>query len=233
MDRRKFTKNVTKLVSTSVLLSSNQLLNSCSSEEVVPAGTLNLTLSNEVELISGEVFEITWNSNGINLLDLAYKIDQAVNFLTFERDLPASNLKYDFLVPENINGSTMTFRISDSETGKVLAEGAPIDLYFKYLINLAETPELNNVGGLLNVEEGVNNPFIVRKTGENKYVALSRLCTHQGCIIDVNADTSFSCPCHGSAYNKDGEVTQGPAENSLETFRIETIDSQSIEVYYS
>ena len=233
MNRRKFTKEVTKIVSTGILLSSNQIISSCSDDEVIPDGTLNLNISEDVELIAGEIFELAWNSNGIEEVDLAYKIDQAVNFLTFERNYPASSSKYDFTVPDNINGTSMTFRISDSVSGDVLAEGSPIDLLFKYLINLAETPELENVGGLLNVEEGVNNPFIVRKTGAESYLALSRVCTHQGCIIDVQNDASFSCPCHGSAYNNEGEVTQGPAEQSLQNFRVELLDSDSLEVYYS
>ncbi|MEM1136067.1 MAG: Rieske (2Fe-2S) protein [Bacteroidota bacterium] len=232
MDRRKFTKNVTKIISTGVLLSSNQLITGCSEDdEVLPDGTLQFTIPEDRDLIAGETFEITWKSVGIEKLDLAYKIDQAANFLTFERDYPANNLKYDFLVPNNINGLSLTFRVTNSETEEVLAEGNALQLIFKFLINLTETPELLLVGGALKVEEGVNNPFIVRKVGEEAFIALSRVCTHQGCVIDVNEDASFSCPCHGSEFTKDGEVTNGPAERALSSFKIEK-EGNALTVFY-
>ena len=44
--------------------------------------------------------------------------------------------------------------------------------------------------------------------------ALSAICTHLGCILEVN-DEGFNCPCHGSCYDKRGEVLSGPAPRSL------------------
>ena len=44
----------------------------------------------------------------------------------------------------------------------------------------------------------------------NKLAAISTTCTHLGCIVGV-ADTGFACPCHGSRYDQDGNVTGGPA----------------------
>ena len=44
-------------------------------------------------------------------------------------------------------------------------------------------------------------------------------CTHQPCAI-VSAKGGFSCPCHGSQFGDDGEVTRGPAQRPLPFFKL-------------
>lgn len=42
------------------------------------------------------------------------------------------------------------------------------------------------------------------------------ICTHLGCTVDWNDQQSrFICPCHGSQYDAEGRVLQGPAQRSL------------------
>ena len=43
-----------------------------------------------------------------------------------------------------------------------------------------------------------------------RLAAISTTCTHLGCIVAVS-DTGFGCPCHGSRFDQDGNVTGGPA----------------------
>jgi glycine/D-amino acid oxidase-like deaminating enzyme/nitrite reductase/ring-hydroxylating ferredoxin subunit len=48
--------------------------------------------------------------------------------------------------------------------------------------------------------------------------ALSAICTHQGCQVAFNAmERSWDCPCHGSRFDIDGRVLDGPAKRPLET----------------
>ncbi len=44
--------------------------------------------------------------------------------------------------------------------------------------------------------------------------ALSLVCTHLGCTVMVT-DNDFSCPCHGSRFDRQGRVLQGPARTPL------------------
>ena len=47
--------------------------------------------------------------------------------------------------------------------------------------------------------------------------AVSLRCTHLGCLLRFNAaETSWDCPCHGSRFNVDGRVLEGPAVQPLE-----------------
>jgi Rieske Fe-S protein len=55
--------------------------------------------------------------------------------------------------------------------------------------------------------------FVVRR-GE-KLFALSAICTHRNCKLRAEADRSFYCKCHGSTFDADGHVNEGPATRDL------------------
>ncbi|NEY36026.1 FAD-dependent oxidoreductase [Streptomyces sp. PRKS01-65] len=47
--------------------------------------------------------------------------------------------------------------------------------------------------------------------------AVSSRCTHLGCLVNFNAaERAWECPCHGSRFDTDGKVIQGPATRPLE-----------------
>src|SRR5690348_10758373 len=49
--------------------------------------------------------------------------------------------------------------------------------------------------------------------------AVSSVCTHAGCSVR-SAGTIFECPCHDSAFDLSGAVTQGPAKLPLKHFEV-------------
>lgn len=51
-------------------------------------------------------------------------------------------------------------------------------------------------------------------SGDDGLHAISSVCTHLGCIVNVT-DWGFQCPCHGSRYNANGKVIGGPAPRNL------------------
>lgn len=50
--------------------------------------------------------------------------------------------------------------------------------------------------------------------------AISLTCTHQGCTVQMAADGNFHCPCHGAAFNAEGQVIKGPAQRDLQRFQV-------------
>jgi Rieske Fe-S protein len=62
-----------------------------------------------------------------------------------------------------------------------------------------------------------NRGFFIVRRGE-KLFALSAICTHKRCKLDIERDHSFYCPCHGSTFDPAGHVTEGPAKRDLPVF---------------
>lgn len=56
----------------------------------------------------------------------------------------------------------------------------------------------------------------VYRREDGAVVALSPICTHLGCHVSFNkAEKTWDCPCHGSRFNTQGEVVNGPAVKAL------------------
>jgi len=88
-------------------------------------------------------------------------------------------------------------------------------------LRLSETPALNLPNGAISLataEQGELN-IVVLKIAENEFIALSSICTHLGCRVRKARD-GFDCPCHGSRYDLNGRVINGPAAKPLRSFPV-------------
>lgn len=83
---------------------------------------------------------------------------------------------------------------------------------------LTHYPELETAGGSLKLAPaGYDTPVYVLTLGRGEFAALSPICTHLGCTVDIQG-SRIVCPCHGSTYDREGRVLQGPAEKALTRF---------------
>jgi Rieske Fe-S protein len=67
----------------------------------------------------------------------------------------------------------------------------------------------------------MSNVVIARD--ETGVYAMSGVCTHAGCLLGDASRTiaaGLACPCHGSTFDGDGNVTRGPAAAPLQHYQV-------------
>ncbi len=89
---------------------------------------------------------------------------------------------------------------------------------------LRNYPELNRPGGALRLRpDGTDQTFYVLALDDGTFAAVSPICKHQGCTVDIARDR-LECPCHGSMYSREGSVLRGPTQAPLDRFPTSVTD---------
>lgn len=109
-----------------------------------------------------------------------------------------------------------------------------------------ETEDWIRLGSASKVEIGTPTLFktkVVRQTGwitnetelsiyvltdnGRDFVAMSNICTHLGCRVRwISDQQQFFCPCHNAAFDKSGEVVDGPPPRPLDRYEVKVEDDQ-------
>ncbi|MBI5204198.1 MAG: Rieske (2Fe-2S) protein [Nitrospirae bacterium] len=64
-----------------------------------------------------------------------------------------------------------------------------------------------------------NIPSIVINVPDRGFIALSRVCTHLGCLVEYDKiKKRLLCPCHAGIYDLEGKVVSGPPPKPLQKF---------------
>jgi Rieske Fe-S protein len=63
-----------------------------------------------------------------------------------------------------------------------------------------------------------NAPAVLARDSAGLY-AMTITCTHDGCDVTPTGGTLY-CPCHGSRFDSNGNVLQGPAGTALVHFAV-------------
>ena len=74
---------------------------------------------------------------------------------------------------------------------------------------LATTADVPVGSGL--IVDGV----VLTQPSAGVFKGFSTVCPHAGCSVSKIADGTIDCPCHGSKFNLDGSVANGPATRPL------------------
>ena len=120
----------------------------------------------------------------------------------------------------------------DSEGGPIVSardvDTGPREDGFTLIGTVAE---LDDQGSLTNKTLDV---AVIRDPADNgTVIAVNSHCTHQGCRVNWDGGAKlFTCPCHGSRFNPDGSVANGPAAVPLGSFEAK-IEEDSVLVKVS
>ena len=104
------------------------------------------------------------------------------------------------------------------ETKKVESNSGVVE------IDTKDYPELATPGGMLAMKPSdAKRPVLVMRIEHNQFRVMSLKCPHLGCTVRWdNEEQLLRCPCHGSRFKDNGEVSKGPAKNSLTQYPAET-----------
>jgi Rieske Fe-S protein len=86
---------------------------------------------------------------------------------------------------------------------------------------LAKTSDVPVGSGVI-----VGDTVITQPSG-GQFRGFSTTCTHAGCAVNQVSGGTINCPCHGSKFNLDGSVANGPATSPLESKNV-TVQGDSI-----
>ena len=79
------------------------------------------------------------------------------------------------------------------------------------------------VGGAISAKDADGKPIILLQPEAGTVVALSAVCTHQGCTVAPDGD-QLKCPCHGSVFDLTGGNVSGPAPSPLPAVDVHVSD---------
>ena len=79
------------------------------------------------------------------------------------------------------------------------------------VVKVADFPGLATTGTLVQV----SSFFAAKRTGPGSFDAFSMACTHEGTLLGIVAGQRFDCSAHGSRFDANGAVINGPAERPL------------------
>jgi cytochrome b6-f complex iron-sulfur subunit len=130
--------------------------------------------------------------------------------------------------------------MGNTATGIVVFGGLGVTLDFLKPNVILEIPKEFKVGPIDSIQpnsviyEPEQKAFVVRDE-QGSFYALSAVCTHLGCTtkwtasgVGGNPNAVIACPCHGSFFNKKGELLQGPAQRGLDKFRLRLEDNKLV-----
>ena len=110
-------------------------------------------------------------------------------------------------------------RVKDFVSFNFLKENA--DMVFQLIsgkLTLGETelPDEKGIGVIVNI--GGKRCGFYRDEEDNIYL-VDTTCPHMDCELKWNSqERSWDCPCHGSRFDYKGNVLEGPAEYSLNSY---------------
>lgn len=125
-------------------------------------------------------------------------------------------------------------------TGIVILGSLGVTLDFLSPNVLLEIPKEFKIGPLENIQpnsvvDNTEHQVYIFREQQGGFYAVSSVCTHLGCNtkwnpagIEGHPEGVIACPCHGSVFDKRGNVLRGPAPRPLNRYQVSVEDDKLI-----
>ncbi|MGE5499878.1 MAG: ubiquinol-cytochrome c reductase iron-sulfur subunit, partial [Syntrophothermus sp.] len=101
---------------------------------------------------------------------------------------------------------------SSSDSNNPTAPPSNVD--FTIDLSSQEGQALESAGGSV-----YKNGIVIARISQTEFTALSQVCTHQGTTVQYQSGAArFHCPNHGSNFDLNGGVINGPAASPLKKY---------------
>jgi len=98
----------------------------------------------------------------------------------------------------------------------------------KLAIGLDKLEKLKEVGASMTLKLKGKTVMFIRDS-EESVIGFDPTCTHQQCTVEHKSGSDkIECPCHGSIFDLEGKVLNGPAETPLSRFDTSLKDGRVI-----
>lgn len=123
-------------------------------------------------------------------------------------------------------------------SGRILAAVSPqaASTLGQLRLNLTSFPPLQKELGSVRLKvPGMPANFaeiLITRVENNQFHSVTSRCTHQSCTVNTLTASSklLACPCHGSRFNPDGSVANGPATRPLTAYNTTFDQKETISI---
>jgi Rieske Fe-S protein len=130
------------------------------------------------------------------------------------------------------NSCTICLAAATAGIMQALESCSPLELYRTEAIDKkinVPLSEFNAKEFLITRIRGEEYDLAIMKKNNGQFDAFQLRCTHADTAL-IYSGASFTCSMHGSIFDKNGNVTKGPAEQKLRSYRTE-INKDTLIVY--
>ena len=198
--------------------------------------TENLILPKSIEIvkivpeeaIAGDTLGVYFLSENISVLTIELR-DSQDDLLLIRNAMPSTGF-LQFPLPDFFNrGEQLSLKISGDGESDIIENILTKNALW---IETVRYPSLQSINGMAKVHPDWEDIWLKRKS-EKEILALSSVCTHSGCRIDLfSTGDHFYCSCHGSKFSSDGLVLNGPANEPLKTYKCEWVADEKFRLIY-
>ncbi len=205
------------------------IITACRKDVGSKVKTLKFITAFPQKVYANDQLELNWASENIPFISVSKRTGNG-NWQLIEENIAAGIGKYVIILPTMFsNKDPLSVKISGDDLEEISTE---MQTYNTFVVETAIHPELAIVGGMKNFNFSSNDVFIKRESPSG-IKCFSSACTHSGCIISfIQSSNKFNCSCHGSQFDANGNVLQGPAQLALGTYSCETISNEKFRVIY-